>query len=359
MVEKLNVAILFGGQSGEHEVSLMSASAVINNIDKDRYSLYLIGITKSGEWMLYEGDIKNIEDGSWEKKAKPIVFPGDPSYGGFFLLDDPNKVYKVDVVFPVMHGPRAEDGTIQGLFELAQIPYVGSDVVASSTGMDKAISKSIFKSHNLPQGRYTVLLKVDFIRSREEVLSYIEANFDYPVFVKPANLGSSVGISKCYNRSELAEGIKEASRHDRKIIVEEFIDGHEIECAILGNNDPKASVVGKIIPCNDFYDYEAKYYGDGKSELIIPAPLSEEKSDEIRRIAIEAFKALDCSGLARVDFFVHRSTGDIYLNEINTMPGFTKISMYSKLWEASGVSYSKLLDELIALALDRFEELHG
>lgn len=358
MGEKLNIAILFGGQSGEYEVSLMSASAVINNIDKDKYSLYLIGITKSGQWMLYEGDVENIEDGSWEKYAKPIIFPGDPSYGGFFLLSNPSEIYNVDVVFPVMHGPHAEDGTIQGLFELAKIPYVGCDVVASSTGMDKAISKSIFKSHNLPQGQYYVLLKVDYKNNRENILSHIESNFDYPIFVKPANLGSSVGISKCYDRAQLAEGIDEAARYDRKIIIEEFIDGHEIECAILGNNNPKASVVGKIIPCNDFYDYEAKYFGDGKSELIIPAPLSAEKSDEIRNIAIKAFKALDCSGLARVDFFVHRQTGDVYLNEVNTMPGFTQISMYSKLWETSGKPYSELLDELIALALDRFNEKH-
>ncbi len=358
MKKKLKLAILFGGQSGEHEVSLMSATSVINNIDREKYSLYLIGITKSGKWMLYDGHPDNIEDGSWEKDGKPLIFPADPTYGGFFLLSDPHKVYKVDVIFPVMHGPHAEDGTIQGLFELANIPYVGCDVVASSTGMDKAISKSIFQCHNLPQAKYSVVLKRDYIRDREATLLDIEASFEYPVFIKPANLGSSVGISKCYDREQLARGLDEASKYDRKIIVEEFIDGYEIECAILGNNHPKASVLGKIIPCNDFYDYEAKYFGDGKSELIIPAPLTEEKSEEIRRIAIEAFKSLDCSGLARVDFFVHRKTGDVYLNELNTMPGFTKISMYPKLWEASGIPYSELMDELIDLALDRFNEKH-
>lgn len=359
MKEKLKLAILFGGQSGEHEVSLMSATSVINNIDKDKYSLYLIGITKAGNWMLYDGKPNKIEDGSWEKLAVPIVFPPDPSYGGFFLLSDPSKIYKIDVIFPVMHGPHAEDGTIQGLFELAQIPYVGCDVVASSTGMDKAISKAIFQSYGLPQAKYRVILKRDFIEDREKVLSYIEDIFDYPVFIKPANLGSSVGISKCYDRNQLAEGLENASKYDRKIIVEEFIDGYEIECAVLGNNYPKASVLGQIIPCNDFYDYEAKYFGDGKSKLVIPAPLPKDISDEIQHIAIKAFKALDCSGLARVDFFVHRKTNDIYLNEINTMPGFTKISMYPKLWEESGIPYTKLMDTLIELALDRFNEKHN
>ncbi len=359
MSEKLKLAILFGGQSGEHEVSLMSATSVINNIDRDKYSLYLIGITKSGNWMMYNGDPDKIEDGSWEKSAVPIVFPADPSYGGFFLLSDPSRVYEVDVIFPVMHGPHAEDGTIQGLFELAQIPYVGCDVVASSTGMDKAISKDIFQRHNLPQAKYRVILKRDYIEEREKILSYIESIFDYPVFIKPANLGSSVGISKCYHRDELAKGLDNASEYDRKIIVEEFIDGYEIECAVLGNNHPKASVLGQIIPCNDFYDYDAKYFGDGKSKLVIPAPLSEQKTNEIRTIAIQAFKALDCSGLARVDFFVHGTTDDIYLNEINTMPGFTKISMYPKLWEESGIPYAELMDKLIDFALDRFNEKHN
>ncbi|NMA95793.1 MAG: D-alanine--D-alanine ligase [Clostridiales bacterium] len=359
MVEKLNLAILFGGQSGEHEVSLMSATAVINNIDKDKYSIYMIGISKDGKWSLYEGDIENIENGSWESVAKPIVFPADPSFGGFYLLSNPEKIYKVDVVFPVMHGPKAEDGTIQGLFELAKIPYVGSNVVASSSGMDKVISKAIFKSYNLPQCEYKAFLKSDYIEDMDTILNDIESGFNYPVFVKPANLGSSVGISKCYDREELIAGIDEALIYDRKVLVEEFIDGLEIECAILGHNNPEASILGEIIPCNDFYDYEAKYLTGGQSEIVIPAPLPKEKSDTIRSIAIEAYRALDCSGLARVDFFIEKATGNIYLNEVNTIPGFTQISMYSKLWEASGVSYTDLLDRLIMLALERFEEIYG
>ena len=356
MENRLNVVILFGGQSGEHEVSLESATSVIRNIDLERYNLYLIGITHSGQWRYYDGDVSKIVTGEWEKESKPIVFPADPSYKGFFLAENPSKIYKVDVVFPVMHGPHAEDGTIQGLLELANIPYVGCNVLASSTAMDKAMAKVIFAAHGLPQGNYLVVFKHSIKEDLDKVIGDIEQKFTYPVFVKPANMGSSVGISKVHNREELVEGLKEAAKYDRKIVVEEYINGREIECAVLGNNDPKASILGEIIPSNEFYDYHAKYQDGGKSKLLIPAPISESKAKEIQSLAIKAYKALDCSGLARVDVFVHKGNGRVYINKVNTMPGFTQISMYLKLWEATGIPYSKLIDNLIELALERFEE---
>lgn len=359
MVQPLRVAVLFGGQSGEHEVSLESATSVIKNMDSSQYFIYLIGITKAGEWRYYDGDIDKIITGEWEKESKPVVFPGDPSYKGFFLMEDPAKIYPVDVVFPVMHGPHAEDGTIQGLLELANIPYVGCDVLSSSTAMDKAMAKVIFASFGLPQGQYKVILKHQLQEDLETVVREVEEEFSYPVFVKPANMGSSVGITKAHNREKLIEGLREAAKYDRKIVIEEYINGREIECAILGNNEPQASVLGEIVPSSEFYDYHAKYQDGGKSVLIIPANLSDEKVQEIQKLAIKAYRALDCSGLARADFFVDRENGKVYLNEVNTMPGFTQISMYPKLWEATGISYSKLINRLIELAQERFKEKHS
>ncbi|MBM7582415.1 D-alanine-D-alanine ligase [Caldicoprobacter guelmensis] len=358
MSEKLKVAILFGGQSGEHEVSLMSCTSVVKNMDRDKYDIYFIGITKTGKWLLFEGDVEDIQNGKWEAGAQPIVFPGDPSFKGFFLVANPSKIYKVDVVFPIMHGPHAEDGTIQGLLELANIPYVGCDVVASSVAMDKAMAKAVFDSFGLPQGKYLVVLRQEFEQKLQDVIEAIESKLGYPCFVKPSNMGSSVGITKAHDRQELIDGLKEAGRYDRKIVVEAFINCREIECAVLGNNDPQASVLGEIIPCNEFYDYNAKYFDDGKSRLIIPADLPQEKTQEIRQLAIKAYKALDCSGMARVDFFVEKDTLQVFINEVNTIPGFTRISMYPKLWEATGVPYSRLIDRLIELAMDRFKEKH-
>jgi len=274
-------------------------------------------------------------------------------------MEDPAKIYPVDVVFPVMHGPHAEDGTIQGLLELANIPYVGCDVLSSSTAMDKAMAKVIFASFGLPQGQYKVILKHQLQEDLETVVREVEEEFSYPVFVKPANMGSSVGITKAHNREKLIEGLREAAKYDRKIVIEEYINGREIECAILGNNEPQASVLGEIVPSSEFYDYHAKYQDGGKSVLIIPANLSDEKVQEIQKLAIKAYRALDCSGLARADFFVDRENGKVYLNEVNTMPGFTQISMYPKLWEATGISYSKLINRLIELAQERFKEKHS
>jgi D-alanine-D-alanine ligase len=358
MPEKLKLALLFGGQSGEHEVSLMSCTSIARNIDLRKYDVYYIGITKSGKWYLFEGDIEDIQNGAWERNSKPIVFPGDPSFKGFFLLENPSKIYRVDVVFPVMHGPHAEDGTIQGLMELANIAYVGCDVMASAVAMDKAMAKAVFASHGLPQGDYLVVKRHEFESDPQEVMNRIESSLGYPCFIKPANMGSSVGITKAYNREQLLKGLRHAGQYDRKLVVEAFIDGREIECSVLGNNHPQASIVGEIIPCNEFYDYNAKYFDDGKSALIIPAELPEEKTEEIRQLAIKVYKALDCSGMARIDFFVERHTQKVFVNEANTIPGFTKISMYPKLWEATGISYSDLIDRLIELAIERFKEKH-
>lgn len=355
MSEKLNVAVLFGGKSGEHEVSLMSATNVIKAMDKEKYNIYMIGITKKGKWMLYRGDVNKITDGSWEKEAESM--DRDETIDLLF-----SKMFKgeekcrIDIVFPVLHGPNGEDGTVQGLLEVLDVPYVGCGVIASALGMDKAFSKQLFKDAGLPVAEHIVVMKADIEKDMKPVIARVEDKFDYPVFVKPANMGSSVGITKAHNREELIEGFKNASLYDRKILVEEFINCREIECSVLGNNEPMVSGVGEIIPSHEFYDYEAKYFDDGKSILIIPADLDENKVEEIRSIAKKAYTALDCCGMARVDFFIEKGTEKVYINELNTIPGFTKISMYPKLWEAAGISYSRLIDRLIELAIERYNE---
>lgn len=353
MEGKLKVAILFGGKSGEHEISLVSASSIIDNIDRDKYELYLIGITKEGHWRYFSGESERIKNGKWEEESKPLVFPGDPSYGGFILMEDPTKVYNVDVVFPVLHGPCGEDGTIQGLLELSEIPYVGCDVLSSSVGMDKIMAKRVFEAMGLPQGDYIGLLREDIQEDLEKAIAIIEDSFPYPVFVKPANMGSSVGISKAKDREGLIQALKLAGKYDKKIIVEEFINGREIECAVLGNYRAKASILGEILPSKEFYDYHAKYQDGGESKLLIPAPLTPQKEKEIGELALKAYEALGCSGLSRVDFFLEKESEKVYINEVNTMPGFTEISMYPKLWETGGISYSDLIHNLIELALEK------
>ena len=351
MSEKLNVAVVFGGKSGEHEVSLMSATNVINAMDKGKYNIYMIGITKQGKWMAYKGDVSKIIDGSWEKEAAEL--DREETIGLIFhRFFKKNSGKKIDVVFPVLHGPNGEDGTIQGLFEMLDIPYVGCGVMASALGMDKGFSKQLFKDAGLTVGEYTVVLKADIEKDIDPVIVMAEDKFEYPVFIKPANMGSSVGITKAHNREEMARGLKDACKYDRKVIIEENINCREFECSVLGNNNPIASGVGEIIPSHEFYDYEAKYFDDGKSVLIIPAELTAGKTEEIR----EAYKALDCCGMARVDFLVDRETEKVYINELNTIPGFTKISMYPKLWDAAGMSYSELIDRLIELAIERYNE---
>lgn len=352
MEKKLNVAVIFGGKSGEHEVSLMSATNVINAMDKSKYNIYMLGITKKGVWMKYDGETEHIQDGTWEQMAVKLDQNHniDLIFSNILNGTDANSI---DVVFPVLHGPNGEDGTIQGLLEILDIPYVGCGVVASALGMDKAFSKILFKTAGLPIGPFEVIYKHKFQDDSEQIIQKIENNFTYPVFIKPANMGSSVGITKAHNRLELIDGIQLAFEYDRKVLVEAFIQCREIECAVLGNHKPMASGVGEILPSHEFYDYKAKYFDDGQSILVIPAQIDEEKSEEIRDIAIKAYEALDCSGMARVDFFLEKATNKVYLNELNTIPGFTQISMYPKLWEAAGLSYSCLIDKLIQLAIER------
>jgi len=265
---------------------------------------------------------------------------------------------QIDVIFPVLHGPNGEDGTVQGLFQLLDIPYVGCGVLASALGMDKALSKQIFKSVGLSVGQYAVLLKKEIKENINKVSDEIEADFQYPVFIKPANMGSSVGITKACNRESLQKGLVDACNFDRKIIIEASIEGRELECAVLGNDTPKASGVGEIVPSHEFYDYEAKYFDGDNSKVLIPADLTEEKREEIRAMAVKAYKSLDCAGLARADFFMEHHTNKIYINELNTLPGFTRISMYPKLWDKEGLKYGDLIDKLIEYAIERYEDYH-
>jgi D-alanine-D-alanine ligase len=379
MGKKLRVGILFGGRSGEHEVSLLSAASILKAIDRDKFDVTPIGITKEGRW-LASADAKGLLEAG--KSAAPRHFrAGDPeTTPGAKLLQEgiptlmapepgsttalvPKKgldgqSQPFDVVFPVLHGTFGEDGTIQGLFELAGIAYVGSGVLGSSAGMDKDVMKRLFAQAGLPIVKHETLLRADLEKSPRKVIARIEAALKYPVFVKPANLGSSVGISKAHNRKELGPALTLACKFDRKIVVESGVGGkrtraREFEVAVLGNDDPKASVVGEIIPGKEFYDYEAKYLSEG-SVPVIPAKLSRSESKKIREMAVEAFRACDLSGLARVDFLMEPDgKRRIYINEVNTLPGFTSISMYPKLWEATGVSYKDLITRLIELAQER------
>lgn len=340
---KTNVGILFGGKSKEHEVSLLSAANVMAAMDPEKYNITPIGIDKEGNWYLYTGNWENIPNGSWLQDRANLQ--------GNFSLFHHEVIQSIDVFFPVLHGPNGEDGTVQGLLRLLNKPFVGCDVLASAVGMDKVVCKKIFRDAGIPQGNFvdTVLSKWD--KDPNGFIEEVQREIGYPCFVKPANMGSSVGISKAHNREELIGGIKEAFLYDRKILVEANIDCREIECAVLGNEDPQASVLGEIIPSKEFYDYQSKYEDGDKSALIIPAPLPEETTEKIRSYAVKAFRAIDGRGLSRVDFFVEKSTGEVFINEINTMPGFTNISMYPKLWEKTGINYHDLIVKLIEFAL--------
>lgn len=363
MGEKKRVAVVFGGQSSEHEVSRVSAQSVINNINKDMFDVIMIGITKDGRWLSYDGPVEKLGTGEWQAIAEAGTLSGMQLGETGNSARDILKVAgaeagskKIDVVFPVLHGCNGEDGTIQGLFELAGIPYVGCGVLGSALGMDKAYSKIIFEKEGIPQGEYLVFTRKQIAKEIEALVSQVELKLPYPCFVKPSNAGSSVGVSKARDRKELINALNYAARYDRRVLVEEFIIGREVECAVLGNDDPIASTVGEVIPCNEFYDYQAKYNSGDSSKVVIPANLSNETIEEIRGYAVRAFKALDCSGLSRVDFFVHKETGQVYINEINTLPGFTSISMYPMLWQASGISFSKLIEKLIDLAIEKWED---
>lgn len=353
--KKIRVGVLFGGRSGEHEVSLTSSKGIMEAMDKDKYEVVPIGITKEGQW-LTGGDIhQRLLDASAGHPLLGNRLPQvEPSPNNALALPI-SETGPLDVIFPVLHGPFGEDGTVQGFLELVGVPYVGAGVTASALGMDKAISKRVFQAHGLPILPWLVALRQRWQAQPESVLAECESTLTYPMFVKPANLGSSVGVHKAKNRVELRAGLNDAARYDRKLIIEQGIEAREIEVSVLGNDEPIASVPGEIIPSREFYSYAAKYL-DNSSELLIPAPLSPEQTEHVRQLAIDAFRALDVAGLARCDFLLDRQSGQIYLNELNTMPGFTPISMYPKLWEASGLPYSQLIDRLIELAIERHAE---
>lgn len=339
---KKNVAILFGGQSTEHEVSRVSATSVLSHINSEKYNISPIGITKEGKWFLYKGEYKNIASGAWETDEANKV----PN--GLDLLI--NK--EVEVVFPVLHGMYGEDGTIQGLCKLMNIPCVGPSVMSSAVCMDKIYTKYLLEHGNIKQASYVVVTTFDYNNNPEYFIEEIAKKLGFPCFVKPANSGSSVGITKAHDKEELIKGLEIALKHDRKVLVEKGLNAREIEVSVLGNDDPKASIPGEIIPAKEFYDYEAKYQSEA-SKLLIPAALSSEKLEVIRELAVKIYKKLDCSGMARVDFLVDKDTEEVYLNEVNTIPGFTSISMYPKMWEATGLPYPTLIDELIELAIER------
>ncbi|AHF06963.1 D-alanine--D-alanine ligase [Desulfitobacterium metallireducens] len=359
MSKMKSIMVLFGGQSGEHEVSLESAQSVLNALDRTRYEVQTIGISKGGKWFW------GVEPKDWKTSDvvsndnPQVTLVHDPSDPRFVALDGkelPNQG-KFDIIFPVLHGPFGEDGTIQGLFEMSNVPYVGSGVLGASLGMDKDRMKAVFAEAGLPMARTFTLLRTQYNDDSDQILNRIELEIGYPCFIKPANLGSSVGISKAYNREDLRKSIELAALYDRKLVIEENINGREIEVSVLGNESPQASVPGEILPANDFYDYEAKYH-DTSSRLLIPAPLETETMNKLQKMAVKAFQAVEASGLSRVDFFL-TSDQKIYVNEINTMPGFTQISMYPKLWEASGIPYLELIDRLISLGLERFKDLRN
>ncbi len=351
---KLRVGVIFGGRSGEHEVSLVSATSVIEALDKDKYEVVPIGITQEGRWISSDESLRLLKSGQGiEHEPDRLLLPDPTKQFLASLNESAHRELKLDVIFPVVHGSYGEDGTLQGLLELANIPYVGAGVLASSVGMDKIVQKQLHSQAGLPVVKYAWFLSSECKANPKKVLAAVETTLKYPVFVKPSNAGSSVGISKSHNKKELLDALTLAAQFDRKIIVEQGIKNvREIEVSVLGNDKPVASVPGEIIPSNEFYDYDAKYV-DGKSVAVIPARLPKNIVKQIQQLAVKAFTTLDGAGMARVDFFVVKKMNKIYLNEINTIPGFTSISMYPKLWEASGLSYSALLDRLIQLALER------
>lgn len=356
---KPTLLVLFGGASSEHEISCRSAASVLSHINRDNYEVVTVGITKNGNWFLTEADSCQIESREWEQHSsnRRAALSPDPTVGGLTILNEDGtyEIIKVDVVYPVLHGKHGEDGTMQGLLELAQIPFVGPATTASAASMDKGITKLMVQPTGVKQADFYITDRHTFASNPEDILKEAEAHFggSYPLFVKPANAGSSVGISKAHNTRELFNAIRIAAEEDEKILIEEAISGREIEVAVLGNLHPRASKVGEILAANEFYDYEAKYI-NAASETRILDDIPQEKIDEVREAAITVYKTMGCRGLSRVDFFLTEA-GEVVFNEINTLPGFTSISMYPKLWEATGLPYSELLDTLIKLAMDEIE----
>ena len=358
MPNKIRVGVIFGGRSAEHEVSIVSATSIINALDRNKYEVLPIGITPEGRWLSSARALELLRERvNIENLPEHILVP-DPRKQGLIELKDSSAQpapQQIDVAFPVLHGPYGEDGTIQGLFELADIPYVGSGVLGSAVGMDKVVQKQLLRAAKIPVTPEVWFMITEYRDRSKKILGLIERKLSYPCFVKPANLGSSVGISKAHDRRELIQAIELAAEYDLKILVEKGIEqAREIECSVLGNDEPIASIAGEIIPSNEFYDYDAKYV-DGKSTPVIPARLPKSVMKKIQFYATESFRILNCSGMARVDYLVRKKTNAIYVNELNTIPGFTSISMYPKLWQASGISYPDLLDRLVKLAIERHE----
>lgn len=365
--QKIRVAVIFGGRSGEHEVSLASARGVMAALDPEKYEVLPVGITREGQWLLAENPMRQLT--ASQQMATPLLGTSPLELEAALVVDGPlarrelgpATIGTADVVFPMLHGPFGEDGTIQGLLEIAGLPYVGSGVAGSAVGMDKILMKGLFATAGLPQLPFLAFSRHEWEQQPERVLDRIEGRLSYPIFVKPANLGSSVGISKARSREALAEALTFAARYDRRLVVEQGLERpREIEVAILGNEEPQASIAGEIVPNEEyeFYDYQSKY-SEGQAALLIPAPLSDEQLRTVQELAIRAFQAVDAAGLSRVDFLMERETGALYLNELNTMPGFTPTSMYPKLWEASGLPYPRLLETLLDLALERHRERQG
>ena len=355
------VLVLFGGVSSEHEVSLVSARSVIQNIPRDRYEVLTLGITKQGEWLLYEGDPEALPEDNWLEcgKRTPAVLSPDASHHGLLIFENgAARVEHVDVVFPVLHGKNGEDGTVQGLLELAGIPYVGCGVLASAVCMDKAVANALFDAAGIPHTKWLSACRWEIESDLDGVCDGAIAKLGWPIFVKPANAGSSVGITKAHDRDELKQAIALALENDHKVVFEAFVDGHEVECAVIGSDPAVATRPGEILAGAEFYTYDDKYK-NGVSQVVIPARLSEEKLDEVKTYAAMAYTALNCEGLARCDFFVEHGTNRVMINEINTFPGFTPISMYPKLMEHEGTPVPALIDHLIELALERTEKQHG
>jgi D-alanine-D-alanine ligase len=351
--KRLRVGILFGGRSGEHEVSLASAASVIRGLDPDKYEAVPIGITKEGHWLVGAGAQKMLPEVL--KGGQRVMMTADPTDAALMRLDGSGSAQRIDVVFPVMHGTFGEDGTIQGLLDLAGLPFVGAGVLGSAIGMDKDVSKRLLQVARIPVVPWITVQRCDWERNHKEIEKSVEKKFKYPVFVKPATLGSSVGMTKVHSRTELAPALNLAAEFAMKILIERSMIAREIEVSVLGNHDPRASVPGEIVPHREFYDYAAKYLEQG-TQLLIPAKLTSGQVRKIQKYAVDAFRALELSGMARVDFFIEKKGGKIYLNEVNTIPGFTSISMYPKLWEASGIPFRELIDALIELALEQHAE---
>ena len=355
--QKLQVGVIFGGRSGEYEISLMSARFVLSMLDPLRYEVTQIGINREGGWLTGENVLEAMQKEQTEDLQKVALLP-DPVSAGINILQNTEHglqmklLTKLDVVFPVLHGTFGEDGTLQGLLEMAGIAYVGAGVLGSSVGMDKGVFLDVMLANHIPIVETMVVLRSELVEHLDAILAKAGQMAPYPLFVKPANLGSSVGVSKCNSRADLLEGILDAARYDRRILIQRGVNAREIEVSVLGNDVPEASVPGEVIPSREFYSYEAKYV-DNASELLIPAPIPEAIAEQAKQLAVQAFKAIDCQGMARVDFLLDRDNGELYLNELNTIPGFTSISMYPKLWEASGLPFPKLVDRLIELAVER------